>query len=191
MNRSPDGNFEAYVTARGHWLERYAYALTGDRQRAEDLVQNALLQTYRHWARITAVEHPDAYVRRVLTNGYLDWRRRRRNSELPTDELPEPDSSPDLAVGVVDRDELQRALQTLSPHQRAVLVLRHLEGLDDESIASLLGCSAGTVRSHAARGADRVRAFLNQSAEDPPPPQRPPPKPPQQRPTIMLPKESR
>lgn len=162
MERSRDAEFSAYVRAQGPTWERYAYALTGDPQRAQDLLQSVLLTAYRRWSRITAVEHPDAYVRRMLTNGYLDWRRRRRNSEIPTGELGEADSDagPDPAIGVVDRDELQRALQLLSPHQRTVLVLRHVQGRTDEEIATILGCSVGTVRTHASRGQRRVRHAL-------------------------------
>src|SRR3954447_2870028 len=155
MSRSRDIEFSAYVQARGRAWERYAYALTGDAHRAQDLAQTVLLQAYRRWSRISSVEQPDAYVRRMLTNGYLDWRRRRGNSEVPTEVLPDEDSIPDPAIGVVDRDELQRALLELSPHQRTVLVLRHLEGQSDDEIAALLGCSVGTVRSHAARGRAR------------------------------------
>jgi RNA polymerase sigma factor (sigma-70 family) len=68
---------------------------------------------------------------------------------------------------VVNRDELQRALLELSPHQRTVLVLRHLEGQGDDEIAALLGCSVGTVRSHAARGRARVREFLSETHSAP------------------------
>lgn len=163
MNRIRDAEFSAYVEARGRAWERYAYALTGDAHRAQDLVQTVLLQAYRRWSRISGVEQPDAYIRRMLTNGYLDWRRRRGNAEVPLEEIPENESGSDLAVGVVDRDELQRALLELSPHQRTVLVLRHVEGADDEAIAEMLGCSVGTVRSHAARGKARVRAFLSET----------------------------
>jgi RNA polymerase sigma-70 factor (sigma-E family) len=161
MDGIRDAEFSAYVEARGRAWERYAYALTGDAHRAQDLVQTVLLRAYRRWTHISGVEQPDAYVRRMLTNGYLDWCRWRGSTEVPTDELPEPDSSPDPAIGVVDRDELQRALCELSPHQRTVLVLRHIEGLHDQAIAEMLGCSIGTVRSHATRGKARVRAFLS------------------------------
>lgn len=160
MSRSSDREFSGWVAARGRALERYAFVLTGDRQRAEDLVQGTLLRVYRHWTRVSLMEHPDAYVRQVLTNQYLDWRRRRQNTEIP--DLVEPDlPAPDLAIGVVDRDELARALQGISAHQRTVLVLRHVEGLDDDAIATVLGCSAGTVRSHAARGRERLRQLLS------------------------------
>lgn len=159
MSRSSDREFAGWVADRGPALERYAFVLTGDRQRAEDLVQNTLLRVYRHWGRLSTMEHPDAYVRRMVTNQYLDWRRRRQNTET-TDPVEIERPVPDPAIGVVDRDELARALQGITPHQRTVLVLRHVEGLDDDAIATVLGCSVVTVRSHAARGRERLRILL-------------------------------
>lgn len=154
--------FEEYVVARGPALERYAFVLTGDRQRSEDLVQTALLKAYRHWWRLARAEHPDAYVRRIITTSYLDWRRRRSSSEQPAEALPEPTANgDDPADLVVLRDEMLRALTSLTPHQRAVLVLRHYEGYDDVAIGAVLGCSEVTVRSHATRGAQRLRAVLD------------------------------
>src|SRR3954469_25088065 len=87
--READMEFEEYVAARGPALERYAFVLTGDRQRSQDLVQVALVKVYRRWWRVGRTEHPDAYVRRVLTTSYLDWRRRRSSSEEPMGDLPE------------------------------------------------------------------------------------------------------
>ena len=153
-------DFEDYVAARGRALERYAFVLSGDAHTAQDLVQTALLKAYRRWRRVTAAEHPDAYVRRIVTTSYLDWRRRRGNAEEPVGELPDTGSGQDLADGVVRRDELRRALGTLTPQQRAVLVLRHYEGYDDAAIANVLNCGEGTVRTHASRGAERLRRAL-------------------------------
>jgi len=154
--------FEEYVAARGRALERYAFVLSGDWQRSQDLVQIALAKAYRHWRRVAKAEHPDAYVRRILTTSYLDWRRRRSSTEEPVGDLPEQSADGgDPADQVVLRDELLRALTVLTPQQRAVLVLRHYEAYDDAAIAAVLGCSEGTVRSHATRGAQRLRAILD------------------------------
>lgn len=164
MSKSSDGEFSGWVAVRGSALERYAFVLTGDRQRSEDLVQNTLLRVYRHWGRLSSMEYFDAYVRRIMTNQYLDWRRRRQNTETP--DLVESDSAvPDLAIGVVERDQLAHALQGITSHQRIVLVLRHVEGLDDDAIAAVLGCSAATVRSHAARGRERLRVLLSSDVD--------------------------
>jgi RNA polymerase sigma-70 factor (sigma-E family) len=153
--------FSEYVAARGSALERFAYVLTGDAHLAQDLVQTALLKAYRRWRWVARAEHPDAYVRRILTRSYLDWRRRRSSGEEPVDAVPER-PAPDPAEGVAERDQLRRALGTLSPKQRAVLVLRHYEGMDDAAIAALLRCGEGSVRSHASRGLARLRAHLDQ-----------------------------
>ena len=154
--------FSEYVAARGTALERFAYVLTGDAHLAQDLVQTALLKAYRRWRWVAGAEHPDAYVRRIVTRSYLDWRRRRSSGELPVGAVPDR-PEPDLAEGVAERDRLHRALGTLSPKQRAVLVLRHYEGLDDAAIAALLRCGEVSVRSHASRGLARLRASLDQT----------------------------
>lgn len=154
--------FSEYVAARGPALERFAYVLTGDADLAQDLVQTALLKAYRRWRWVSRAEHPDAYVRRIVTTSYLDWRRRRSNAEAPVDVVPDR-AGPDLAESVVDRDQLRRALGTLTPRQRAVLVLRHYEGLDDAAIAALLRCGEVSVRSHASRGAARLRESLDRT----------------------------
>ena len=152
--------FSEYVAARGAALERFAYVLTGDAHLAQDLVQTALLKAYRRWRWVARAEHPDAYVRRIVTTSYLDWRRGRGGRDELLGDLPDAASGQDLADGVVRRDELRRALRTLTPQQRAVLVLRHYEGYDDAAIAAVLNCGEGTVRTHASRGAERLRRAL-------------------------------
>src|SRR3954449_6511539 len=77
--------FEEYVAARGPALERYAYVLTGDAQRSQDLVQIALVKAYRRWRWIVRAGHPDAYVRGIVTTPYLDGRRRPSSDERPVE----------------------------------------------------------------------------------------------------------
>jgi RNA polymerase sigma-70 factor (sigma-E family) len=152
--------FEEYVASRGRALERYAFVLSGDPHLAQDLVQTALVKAYRRWSWVTRAEEPDRYVRRILTTSYIDAVRRRSSSERPTAGLTETAGGRDPAAVAVVRDQVRRALTTLTPQQRAVLVLRHFEGYDDAAIADALQCSAATVRSHASRGLDRLRRFL-------------------------------
>jgi RNA polymerase sigma-70 factor (sigma-E family) len=156
--------FDEYVAARGAALERYAFVLTGDAQRAQDLTQTALLKAYRRWRRVSRADSPDAYVRRIVTTSYLDWRRRRSNAEEPA-VLPDEPGGQDPADRVAAHDELRRALATLSPHQRAVLVLRHYEGWSDASIAEVLRCGEPSVRTHASRGLQRLRAALDPTTQ--------------------------
>jgi RNA polymerase sigma-70 factor (sigma-E family) len=149
--------FEEYVAARGAALARFASVLTGDPHAAEDLVQSALADTFRHWRRVSG-EHPDAYVRRVLLNRYLRSRRRRWWGELPAGSHPDSGAQEhDVAEAVVRRDELRSALRGLAPRARAVLVLRYYADLDDAAIAQTLGITPGTVRSTASRALATLR----------------------------------
>jgi RNA polymerase sigma-70 factor (sigma-E family) len=153
--------FEEYVVSRGRALERYAYVLSGDAHLAQDLTQTALVKAYRRWSWVARADQPDQYVRRILTTSFIDHTRRRSSTERPVAEPSQGVSDRDPATVTVVRDSLRRALTTLSPHQRAVLVLRHFEGYDDLAIADVLHCSESTVRSHASRGLDRLRDHLS------------------------------
>jgi RNA polymerase sigma-70 factor (sigma-E family) len=127
----------------------------GDRGHAEDLVQGVLERMYVRWEKIDGP--PEAYARRALAHAAVNrWRTRRRRPETPLPPV-EPVSARD-GPGTVDlRDALVRALVTLPPKQRAVLVLRYLDDLPDGEIAAALDCSVTTVRSHASRGLARLR----------------------------------
>lgn len=151
-------SFDAFVVARGPALLRFAYLLSRDRHQAQDLVQEALGKAHRRWAR---VDQPEAYVRRAILNDFLSWRRRRASSELITDEPPEPTGRgvAGHASAHADRDAMWRLLAQLPKQQRAVLVLRYYEDLDDESIGHYLSCAPGTVRAHASKALARLRTL--------------------------------
>jgi RNA polymerase sigma-70 factor (sigma-E family) len=154
---SPPG-FDEYVAARGTALVRFAILLTGDDHRAEDLVQEALAQAYLRWGRIRRTDNPDVYLRRILANAAHSWWRRRTNREVPalSTAVDEP-SSGDPGTDVAERDAVWRLILTLPHKQRAVIVLRYYEDLDDATIASSLECSPATVRTHAMRALNRLR----------------------------------
>ena len=149
------------VRAQLPGLLRYATVLTGDGQTAADLVQEVLLRAHVRWTRIAMMERPDLYLRRMVTNEHLSWRRRwsTRNVRPESDETLAVHVDPQLdhAQHVVEDDAMWRRLETLPPRQRAVLVLRYYEGLSDPEIAGVLGTSAATVRSHASRALAALR----------------------------------
>ena len=160
MKADADDDFREFVVARTPALLGTAFALTGDRGLAEDLLQTALLKTYRHWPAIRSSEHPDAYVRKIMANQRISWWRRRRVAESS---LPVPDvAGPDRRSGVEDRDELWQALRQLPPRTRAVVVLRYWEDLPEAEVADILGCSVGSVKSQASRGLQRLRAEMTE-----------------------------
>ena len=99
----------------------------------------------------------------MLANLRIDtWRRRRREVLVDPVELPET-SQVSGADQRADRDQLVRALALLTPRQRRVVVLRHLEGLSEREVAFDLGVSVGTVKSTSSRGLERLRATLGDS----------------------------
>ncbi len=156
-----DAELGAFVAARSGSLLRYGYLLTGDRARAEDLVQDALVKVYLAWPRIEDTGSLDRYTRQTMTRLHVSWWRRAVNRERPVaiPELPdEADAAAPLpGAPLEERDEVWRLLATIGPRQRAVLVLRFYEGLDDAEIADVLGCAVGTVRSQASRGLAHLR----------------------------------
>jgi RNA polymerase sigma-70 factor (sigma-E family) len=147
--------FNAFVAARPRHLLQTAYLLTGDRHRAEDLLQTALTRAYLHWDRIESAD-PEGYVRRTLANAHIDWWRRKPWREEPTALLPDS-AGPDDAASYDARDAVLQALAGLSRRQRAVIVLRYYEDLSETEIAAALGCSAGTVKSAASRAMAKLR----------------------------------
>ncbi len=138
--------FEAYVAARFATLSRVAYLLTGDRQLAEDLTQNALISVARHWERVVAGGAPDAYVRRALYRQHVSWWRRNRMLRVEPRPVPPDRDVPDFAPNVALAVSVRQALGRLAPRQRAALVLRYFEDLSEVEAAEVLGCSVGTVK---------------------------------------------
>ncbi len=160
-------SFEEYVTASSGRLLRFAYVLCGDRFLAEDLVQDVLSRTHRHWRRVEN-ENPDAYLRAALVRAHLSWRRRRVSTEKVFAEPPEPHAgSVDFTQQLASRDELWSLLASLPRAQRAVMVLRFYEDLDDRRIAEVLGCAPVTVRVHASRALGTLRAGLSRRITQP------------------------
>lgn len=158
-----DRDYTDYVTVHLPRLRRLAYLLTQDWHRADDVVQTAITQLYRHWHRVSRMDNPDAYARTVVVRSFLGERRRWSSRVRLTAEPP------DGPTGVVDhasRVAVRTALASVPPRQQATLVLRFYCDLSVEQVADALGCSKGTVKSQTARGLDALRRAL---ADAPPP----------------------
>jgi RNA polymerase sigma-70 factor (sigma-E family) len=152
--------FTRWARARQHHLLRVALLVTDDRSRAEDLVQDALTQVAMRWHRLRG-SSPDAYARTVIYHGNVSWWRRRRGEVL----VAEPVERPSPGQPVVRRLLLRRALATLTPGQRAVVVLRYYEDLTERDAAEVLGVSIGTVKSQTHLALRRLREAAPELAE--------------------------
>jgi RNA polymerase sigma-70 factor (sigma-E family) len=153
-------DFDEFVARGIDSLLRYATALTCDAHLAQDVVQEALLRAQQRWERISALDNPGAYVRRMVTNEYLSWRRRKVSREVALvlsdlDAIGPP--TPDQAPRYDERDAMLARIARLTRKQRAAVVLRYYEGYSDEEIATALSCRIGTVRSHISRGLAALR----------------------------------
>ncbi len=154
MRHEVDEEFASYVRARQHRLLRAAYLVCGDAHLAEDLLQGALVKLALRWDRVRS-ENPDAYVRRILYRDAVSaWRRTRRESIAA---VPPDRGHADHSSAVTDRLDLERALATLTPRQRAVVVLRYFEDRTEADTADVLGISVGTVKSQAHAALARMR----------------------------------
>jgi RNA polymerase sigma-70 factor (sigma-E family) len=163
-----DAEFAAFMSACSADLLRTAWLLCGDAHRAEELTQQALVRTHAAWPRVRTGD-PLAYTRRILANLRVDtWRRRRREVLTAPEDLPDDASGPggtgadgpDHPTRTADRDLLVRALATLSPRQRRIVVLRHLVGMPEAEVAADLGVSVGTVKSTTSRALATLRTTL-------------------------------
>ncbi len=156
--------FDEFTRQRLPGLARFAAMICVDRGLAEDVVQEVLLRVHRRWAEIDRLAHPDAYVRRMIVNEYLSWKRKWARV-VPTEIVPENEIGADPFDQLGDRAQLAAEMVRLPRRQRVVVVLRFYGGLSDAEIAADLGCSQGTVRSHMSRALATLRVQLDVPSE--------------------------
>jgi RNA polymerase sigma-70 factor (sigma-E family) len=156
--------FTEFAVARTPTLFRTAYALTGDWQRAEDLVQETLGRLYVKWSRVSRADDPAAYARTTLVRLFISERRRRSSTERPTADLGAREQRPDEDVSL--RLTVLAALAELGAQDRAALVLRYCEDLDAATTADLLGTTPEAVRTRCRRALARLRDVLGDNVTD-------------------------
>ena len=147
-----------FVRARRPHLRRIAYAVCGDWDRADDLVQTALVKLYVAWPRLHRDGREEAYTRQIIVRASIDHHRRPWRRETPG--LEGHDVAQRAGLAPEERSELFAALQGLPEMQRKVVVLRHWLGLSVAETARELRISEGTVKSHSSRGIDKLQRVL-------------------------------
>ena len=157
--------FEEFAATRLPGVLRFAGVLTADRALAEDVVQEVLIRAHARWDRISVMDRPELYVRKMIVNEFLSWRRRSwRLVPAGGGQDVGDQQAQDHAFAHAERAALLGELAKLPRRQRAVLVLRYYEGLSDNEIAGVLSCAPGTVRGYASRALATLRIQITQPA---------------------------
>ncbi|MGM0570734.1 RNA polymerase sigma factor [Marinobacter sp.] len=162
IRRSRARKFEDCVRPWLDGMYRFAYRLTGQREDAEDLVQDVLTKLFPRAGELYAVERPGAWLNQVLYRHFIDLTRKRgRQADRPASALMSEDASRDFLDSLVDsgvdpegqlettrlQQAVATALDSLPPDQRTLLVLHEVDGWRQEDIAEVLGIAEGTVKS--------------------------------------------
>ena len=164
VRRATNGDHEAFTRLASGMVDRLyavAFRILRDRERALDATQQALLGAWRDLPTLREPERFDAWLYRLVVHAcYTEARSHRRWQARIRVISSDPPSTPDPAVSVADRDELERAFRSLSPEQRAVVVLHHYLGYRLTEIAETLGIPTGTARSRLHYATRQLRAAI-------------------------------
>jgi RNA polymerase sigma-70 factor, ECF subfamily len=160
-----DVDFDDFYSRGYRRCAALGYVLTGSASDSDDLVQEAFATAYRRWAEIAAYDDPLAWVRRVMVNNAMSRGRRLRREVLAMARLggrPKP-AAPE--IDAADR-ELWTLVSKLPKQQAATIALHYVDDLSVEAIAGVLGCSAGTVKTHLSRGRHALASQLTASKKE-------------------------
>ena len=148
-------------TAHYRSLVRLAAFLTGDRDNAEEVVQDAYVKVLGSWRGLREPDKAEAYLRTAVVNLSRSRLRRRqvaaKHQPKPLADVASAESS---AMRTVQRQAVVQALQQLPPRQREAVVLRYFGDLSEAQTAAAMGCSVGAVKSHTSRAMAALRPLL-------------------------------
>ena len=142
--------FDTFVLDEKDRLLRALCLITGSRSSAEDIAQEAFTRVFERWDAVNAMDSPEGYLHRTAMNVFRsDLRRAKRALKR----VMIPGDTADVFAAIDDRDEATRVLATLSPRQRAAIVLTEGLGYSGNEAGDLLGIKGSTVHAltHQAR----------------------------------------
>ena len=155
--RGDAGAFHELVDRHADRLFRLAVSLVGNSADAEDVLQETLIGAFRALSGFEGRASVKTWLTRILVNQAAHFRRRKR----ATGPIPETQpATADRAAGSEAKIDVQAAIQQLSPEHRQVIVLRELEQMSYEEIATVLDLPQGTVESRLNRARTALREKL-------------------------------
>lgn len=164
MKERDEQAFDQLFASEYSHVVRAVYLVTGDRDAAQEVAQDAFGQLFVHWRKVKGYERPGAWVRRVAIRRAVKQRNRGRKIAVASGDVidltesNEPDVPRDL--------DLIDALGHLSPQQRAAIVLHYYEDQPVRDVAATLRCSEATAKVHLHRGRTRLAGILQGASSD-------------------------
>lgn len=170
LDRARRGDAEAFTIVVRHYdpqLRSLAYRLVGSRDRMDDALQEAYVKAFKALPRFRGQSQLGTWLHRIVFNACLDeLERLRRADTLPLEEAAEPAATgPDHADLLAGREQLESALASLPPHDRAAVLLVDGQGFDYAAAGEVLGVPAGTVASRLNRARATLRRALGESVK--------------------------
>ena len=141
---------------------RFAFYLTGDPERARDLVQDAFVRVAGRFAHLRQPDRFDLYLRRTIVNLHTSRLRRLRLEREYLAREGARTASAHVDPDPVERDEVWLAIVALPPRQRAAVVLRYYEDLSERDAAEILACSVGALNQMIVRATATLRTVLRE-----------------------------
>lgn len=169
IRRDAHAQFEQLLQPHLQQLYRLAYRFTGQRDDAEDLLQDLLLKLYPRLDELQSIEKPGPWLARVLYRQYIDRLRSKKRSPLqPMDDEQavyevhaSDDAQPsDVADTAIKSRLLQAALDQLNEDQRTAIMLHDVEGYSLQELQQILDVSQGTLKSRLSRARAKLRELL-------------------------------
>ena len=148
--------FDTFFVEEHERLFKALYFVTGNRQDAEELMQDAFLKLWEQWGEVDRIDDPTGYLFRVALNGF---RMRRRRAAMAIRKVVPVIEERDEFLDAEMRADVRRLLLEISPRQRAALLLVDLLGYPSEQAARILRVRPSTVRALATKGRRALRAM--------------------------------
>ena len=167
VRKAQEGDHRAYrdlVERHMRGVYDVAHSFVRDHDAAEDIVQEAFVRAYNSIRTFRGEAQFGTWLYRIVVNISLNrvkTERRKAEREIPilsAESIASPQEEPGQRAEL--QAHLERALHELPTLQRAVVILRHLDGLSTREVSSILQCSEGTVKTHLFRGMEKMRRKL-------------------------------
>lgn len=173
VDRCQKGDHGAFrVLVEAHMRQAYdlAFSFVQSHDDADDVAQEAFVKAYRSISTFRADAGFSTWLYRIVTNLALDKLRQRQRTARRRVPLSDPmvaqiSNSTDAAVNGDLQRQIEQALHTLPTLQRAVVILRHMDGLSTKQVSGILNCSEGTVKTHLYRGLRKMQKLLHHIEE--------------------------